>query len=207
MRLYEFGPTRSIRARWTLQELRVDFEPVTVNLVAGEHRQPEFLRINPAGRLPVLVDGDLTLTESVAIAQYLAEKYPEGRLLPDDLAERARVHRWLFFAATELEQPLWRITRHTSLYPEARRLPAEIPVARDDFREMAAVAERELDGRVFVVGDRVSIADFVLAYTLDWAGEARLLDEFPSLRAYMERMYARPKAPLRIAEAFRRIRG
>jgi glutathione S-transferase len=47
----------------------------------------------------------------------------------------------------------------------------------------------------------------VLAYTLDWAGEARLLDEFPSLRAYMERMYARPKAPLRIAEAFRRIRG
>jgi len=207
MRLYEFGPTRSIRARWTLQELGVDFEPVTVNLVAREHRRPEFLRINPAGRLPVLVDGDLTLTESVAIAQYLAEKYPEGRLLPDDLAERARVHRWLLFAATELEQPLWRITRHTSLYPEARRLPAEIPVARDDFREMAAVAEHELDGREFVVGDRVSIADFVLAYTLDWACEARLLDEFPSLRAYMERMYARPKAPLRIAEAFRRIRG
>jgi glutathione S-transferase len=180
---------------------------VTVNLVAREHRRPEFLRINPAGRLPVLVDGDLTLTESVAIVQYLAEKYPEGRLLPDDLADRARVHRWLLFAATELEQPLWRITRHTSLYPEARRLPAGIPVARDDFREMAAVADHELDGREFVVDDRVSITDLVLAYTLDWAGEARLLDEFPSLRAYMERLYARPKAPLRIAEAFRRIRG
>jgi glutathione S-transferase len=72
---------------------------------------------------------------------------------------------------------------------------------------MAAVAEHELDGREFVVGDEVTIADFVLAYTLDWAGEARLLDESLRLRAYMERMYARPNAPLRIAEAFRRVCG
>ena len=207
MKLYEFPPTRSIRVRWTLQELGVEFEAVTVDLVAGEHRRPEFLRINPAGRIPVLVDGDLILTESVAIVQYLAEKYPEGRLLPDSLADRARVHRWLLFAATELEQPLWRITRHTSLYPEEKRLPGDVLIARDEFREMAAVAERDLDGREFVVGDRATIADFVLAYTLDWGGEARLLDEFPRLRAYVERMYARPKAPLRIAEAFRRIRA
>ena len=58
MTLYEFPPTRSIRARWTLQELGVPFEAVRVNLVAGEHRRPEFLRINPAGKVPVLVDGD-----------------------------------------------------------------------------------------------------------------------------------------------------
>src|SRR4029077_6127454 len=82
MRLYEFGPTRSILARWTLQELGVDFMPITVNLVAGEHRRPEFLKINPAGKLPVLVDGDLVLTESVAIVLYLAEKHPDQGLLP-----------------------------------------------------------------------------------------------------------------------------
>jgi glutathione S-transferase len=52
MKLYEFGPTRSIRARWILQELGVDFESVRVNLIAGEHQRPEFLRINPAGRFP-----------------------------------------------------------------------------------------------------------------------------------------------------------
>jgi glutathione S-transferase len=67
MKLYEFPPTRSIRARWMLQELAVDFETITVNLAAGEHRRPEFLQVNPAGKLPVLVDGDLVLTESVAI--------------------------------------------------------------------------------------------------------------------------------------------
>ena len=86
MRLYEFAPTRSIRVRWTLQELGVDFEAVTVNLVAGEHRRPEFLKLNPAGRVPVLVDDDLVLTESVAIVLYLAEKYPHKGLVPTDLS-------------------------------------------------------------------------------------------------------------------------
>ena len=207
MRLYEFGPTRSIRARWTLQELGVRFEPVTVNLVAGEHRRPEFLKINPAGKIPVLVDGDAVLTESVAIVLYLAEKYPEKGLLPGDLAGRAQVNRWLLFAATELEQPLWRISRHTALYPEHERLPGDVTLARREFKEMATVLEKHLQGRDFVVGDSATVADFVVAYTLDWGGEAKLLDEFPVLRRYMERMYARPKAPQRIAKAFESIRA
>jgi hypothetical protein len=65
MKLYGFPPTRSIRVLWMLRELGVDFEFVNVNLVAGENRRPEFLALNPAGRLPVLVDGDFVLTESV----------------------------------------------------------------------------------------------------------------------------------------------
>ena len=85
MKLYEFAPTRSIRVRWTLQELGIDFEAVTVNLVAGENRSPAFLKLNPAGKLPVLVDGDLVLTESIAIVLYLAEKYPEKGFIPADL--------------------------------------------------------------------------------------------------------------------------
>jgi glutathione S-transferase len=65
---------------------------------------------------------------------------------------------------------------------------------------MAAVAEQHMQGRKFVVGDDVTVADFVLAYTLDWANEVKLLDRCPQLLAYMERMYARPKAPQRIAQ-------
>ncbi len=126
IKLYEFGPTRSIRARWTLQELGVDFDPIRVNLIAGEHQRPEFLKINPAGKIPVLVDGDLVLTESVAIVLYLGEKYSAKGLLPADLGQRAQVNRWLLFAATELEQPLWRISRHTALYPEEQRLPEDV---------------------------------------------------------------------------------
>lgn len=71
---------------------------------------------------------------------------------------------------------------------------------------MAPVMDRHLEGRAFLVGDRATVADFVAAYTLDWANEVRLLDDLPRLRAYMERMFARPKAPLRIAEAFASLR-
>jgi glutathione S-transferase len=202
MRLYEFGPTRSIRVRWTLQELGVPFEATTVDLRRGEHRRPEFLAINPAGKLPVLVDDGVVLTESIAIVLHLAEKFPAAGLLPRALGKRAQAYRWLLFAATELEQPLWRITRHTSLYPEEKRIPAELPLAANDFREAAAVLDAHLDGREFVLGDDVSVADFALAYTLDWANELELLKELGHARSYMERMYARPKAAPRIAAAF-----
>jgi glutathione S-transferase len=207
MKLYEFAPTRSIRVRWTLQELGVDFEAITVNLVKGEQRSPEFLKLNPAGKLPVLVDGDLVLNESVAIALYLAEKYREKGFLPTDLRERADVHRWLLFAATELEQPLWRISRHTALYPEAKRLPGDVVLASEEFKAMAAVVAKHMERREYVVGDRATVADFVMAYTLDWGNEAKLLGEFPPLLSYVERMYARPRAPMRIAQAFATIRG
>lgn len=198
MKLYEFSFTRSIRARWTLQELGVDFESVKVNLFAGEARKPAFLEINPAGKLPALVDGDLVLTESAAIVLYLAEKY--GKFLPTDAKGRAEVNKWLLFTVTELEQPLWRIAKNKDLYPEAQRLAADIPLASQDFRSMADVAEKHMQGRTFVAGDSVTVADFVLAYTLDWANEVQLLDRSPQLVAYMERMYARPKAPQRIAQ-------
>lgn len=202
MKLYEFPPTRSLRVRWILQELGVDFEPMRVNLQAGGNRQPDFLAINPAGKVPTLVDGDEVLTESAAIALYLGEKYADKGLLPRDLSERAQVYRWMLFAVTELEQPLWRITRHTRLYPEDRRLPAEIALAREDFLRMAPVLDAQLNGRKFVVGERFSVADPVIAYTLDWANILQLLGDFPKLVDYMEAMYSRPAAPPRIMDAF-----
>jgi len=209
MKLYGFPPTRSVRVLWTLRELDVDFEFVNVDPSRGELRRPEFLAVNPAGKLPVLVDGDFVLTESVAIVLYLAEKYPEKGLLPAGLRARAEVNRWLLFCATELEQPLWRITRHRLLYPPEKRLAAEIPIARQDFLDMAAVLERHMEGRQFLVGDKATVADFVAAYTLDMASimdELELLGGLPRLRTFMERMYERPKAPPRIAQAFASLR-
>lgn len=202
MTLYGLGPTRSLRVLWALQELDAEFEFVPVNILAGETQRPEFLRLNPAGKLPVLVDGDLVLTESAAIVMYLAEKYAAKGLMPTDLEERAQAYRWSLFAVTELEVPLWRIAKHTFLYPEDRRLPAEIALARQDFTAMAVVLERHMAGRDFIVGSTMTIADCITAYVVDWGNEVGLIDGNPNLKAYLERMYARPKAPQRIAEAF-----
>ncbi len=207
MKLYGFGPTRSLRALWCLRELGTDFEFVPVNLMAGEHRRPEFLALNPAGKLPVLVDGDSVITESAAIVLYLAEKHPEKGLLPRDLGERAQVYRWVMFAITELEQPLWRIAKHTFLLPEDQRLPQDVALATRDFTAMASVLERHMQGRQFIVGDRITAADCVTAYLMDWANENHLIDAFPNLKAYLDRMYARSTAPQRIAEAFASVRA
>jgi glutathione S-transferase len=205
MKLYEFPPTRSIRPRWMLQELEVPFESIRVNLPKGEHRSPAFLKLNPAAKVPVLVDDDLVLNESVAIVLYLAEKYREKGFLPGDPRSRAEMDRWLLFTVTELEQPLWRIAKHTSLLPEPRRIARDVTLAGEEFTEMAPVLEQHLESHEFVAGDRVTAADFVVAYTLDWANEAKLLSNFPASTGYMERMYGRPRAALRIREAFKQI--
>ena len=207
MKLYGFGPTRSLRALWGLKELGLEYEFIPVNLVASEHRRPEYLALNPAGKVPVLVDGDLIIPESAAIVLYLAEKYPQSGLMPTRLDQRAQVYRWVMFAMTELEQPLWRITKHTFLYPEEKRLPKDVDLAREDFTAMAAVLERHIEGRRFIVGDRVTAADCVTAYLMDWANEQHLLDGFRNLQAYLQRMYARSSAPQRIAEAFASIQA
>ncbi|MBS0421370.1 MAG: glutathione S-transferase family protein [Proteobacteria bacterium] len=205
MVLYEFTPTRSLRPRWVLQELEVPFEAVNVDLLEGEQRAADFLKLNPAGQVPVLVDGEVVLSESVAIALYLAEKYPDKHLLPADPTHKAQVYKWLLFTTTALEQPLWRMAKHSTLYPQEKRIPAEINLAREDFLAIAGVADQHLSTREYLVGGALTVADLILAYTLDWAHAAGVLGTFKHLQAYMERMYRRPSAPIRISEALRRV--
>ncbi len=205
MKLYEFAPTRSIRVRWTLQEMGIPFESEQVRLTAGEHRTPQFLQLNPAGKVPVLVDGETVLNESVAIVLYLAEKFPDKGFFPTDVRERGDAYRWLLFTATDLEQPLWRIARNQAVYPEQQRVSADIPNARREAQEAASIIDAHLAGRTFMVGERVSVVDFVTAYTLDWAANAGCLERCSHADAYLTRMYARPKAALRIAEAFKQV--
>ena len=158
MKLYGLAGTRSERALWALRELGSEFDFVSVNLRAGEHQRPDFLAINPAGRVPVLVAGERIIPESAAIVLYLAEKFPEKGLLPADPAQRAQIYRWVMFAMTELEQPLWRMTKHSFLYPQEKRIPADIELAQEEFRAMAAILDRHMEGRDFIVGDRITAA-------------------------------------------------
>ncbi|MGE0488597.1 MAG: glutathione S-transferase family protein [Vulcanimicrobiota bacterium] len=202
MKLYGTPPTRVIRVLWLLNELGLECEMVPVDLRAGEHRTDRFLAINPAGKVPVLVDGEVVLTESAAIALYLAEKCPDQGLIPQNLGLRAQMYRWIFFLVTEIEQPLWRMARHSSIYPEEQRLPADVKLAASECKQMAAVLEEHMRGREFLVGDGLTVADLLAAYTLDWAGQVKLLEQCPNLKAFVARMYARPTAPPTIAEAF-----
>src|SRR3546814_17344738 len=92
------------------------------------------------------------------------------------------MYRWIFFLGTEIEQPLWRIARHTFIYPEDKRLPQDAALARQECLAMVAVLERHMAGREFMAGDRLSVADFTAAHTLEWAKEAEMLDDAPRER-------------------------
>jgi glutathione S-transferase len=202
LKLYGTPPTRALRVVWLLNELGLEHELHPVDLMQDEHHQQDFLSLNPAAKVPVLVDGNLVLTESAAIQLYLAEKYPQAGFIPETLEDRAQMYRWMFFLVTEVEQPLWRIARHTFVYPDEKRIPQDVELARQECLEMIAVLERHMSEREFMVGDRLSVADFNAAYTLDWANTEEVLESAPRLRDYLKAMFARPTAPPTIAEAF-----
>jgi len=206
MKLYGFAPTRTIRALWMLRELDLDFEYVQVDLTKGEHHRPEFLAVNPAGKVPVLVDDDFVLSESVAIVLYLAEKYPEKGFLPAPASPCAGESLAALHGDGARATALAHRAPHAPL-SDREAAGREIPIARQDFLDMAAVMEKHLETRPVLVGENVTVADFVAAYTADMASVVHLLEALPNLRAYMERMYARPKAPQRIAQAFASLRG
>ena len=200
--LYGSLPTRVGRPLWLLNELNLPCTFVDVDLRAGGQFAAEFTTLNPAGKVPVLTDGTFTITESAAICLYLAERYGGGRFLPENPFDRALMHQWMFFLATEIEQPLWRMALHKFGYDKAERNAGEIELAKRDCRRMISVLDSHLESREFMVGQALSVADFIAAYTLDWAEAEGLLEGAPKAEAYLKKMYARPLAPPRIKEAY-----
>src|SRR5262245_34371738 len=182
MKVFGYPATRSARVVWTLEEAKAAYEYVHVNLLTGEARQATYLGINPGGKVPALSDGELTLTESGAICMYIADKYPAAKLAPlPATRERALFHRWCLFALTELEQPLWTLSKHVFVLPEKYRVPAILDTARYEFVRAAGVLAKGLGDREFIVGDTFSVADILLANTLNWARTRKVAIEPPSL--------------------------
>jgi glutathione S-transferase len=193
LRLYGFPNTRSARALWALEEAGVEYTYVHVDLLKGEGRRSPFLEINPGGKLPALVDGNLILTESAAICIYIADKVPAAQLAPAHASpERAKFHQWCFFALSELEQPVWTLSKHTFALPEKYRVRAIMDTARWEFGRAANVLAAGLGEREYIVGDSFTAADILLANTLNWARARSVPIEHATLNAYADRMLARP---------------
>ncbi len=193
MKLYGTPNTRSTRVAWALEEAGAEYEFILVQLAKGEHKQPAFLSVNPAGKVPTLVDGDLVLSESAAICTYIGDKFPQSGLVPpvSDPANRALYLQWCFFAMTELEPPLWAMARHTRLYPKERQVPAVVETCKWEFERAATVLSQHLQGREYAVGSSFTAADIILTRILNWArGQEITLNE--TLGNYTDRMLARP---------------
>jgi glutathione S-transferase len=182
------------RVRLAAAVLGIELEEKPLDFAKGEHKSADYLALNPNGAVPTLVDGDFVLTESRAIMQYLASKKPESGLLPKDEAARADVTRWQFWDAAHFSPQLGTITFEKiikSLMGIGEPDASKIQDALTNFRRFAAVLDKRLAGRQYVVGDRLTIADLTLGSSLMYAQQTDVpLNEFPNLQAWFARITA-----------------
>ncbi len=192
MKIYGYPSTRSTRVLWAAEEVGIEYEFIPIDLGKGAGRQPDYLQINPGGKVPALVDDGIILTESAAICTYLGERFPESGLVPAaGTIERARYLQWCFFVIGELEQPLWTLAKHTFALPPAQRVPEVKATARWEFERAADVLAAGLGDREFILGARFSAADILIAHTLGWAKSADASFPQPNLGTYLERVSSR----------------
>ncbi len=193
MELYGVASSRARRALWTLEEIGAEFTFHRVDIGKGEHRQPAFLAINPNGKVPALVDGDITLFESGAICTHIAQRYPEASLLPEPGSRDAALcQQWLFWVVSELEQPLWNMAKHRFILPKELRLAAMAEVATYEWQRPSEILAAHLAGREYMVGDRFTLADIFVGHTLNWARGVKVDLGGEVTEGYLDRMLARP---------------
>jgi glutathione S-transferase len=182
------------RVRLTAAVLGLPLEEKWLDFTKGEHKNPEYLALNPSGAVPTLVDGDFALTESRAIMQYLASKKPDSGLLPRDEQARAEVTRWQFWDASHFSPQLGTLVFEKVIKammgigePDQRKIQEAIT----SFRRFAAVLDGRLDGKQYVVGNSLTIADLTIAASLMYAKRTGApLGEFPNIQSWFSRLSA-----------------
>ncbi len=186
MKLYFAPKTRATRPRWLLEELGVPYELVNIDLEKGEHKQLPYLRVHPLGQVPALVDGDVTVYESIAICMYLADKFIEKKLAPAFGApERAAYYQWMLFAAATLEPPISEYFTHTQALPADKRNPEIAAKAKEKALAAIKAVEHAMLGKMYLVGEKFSAADVVVGSIMRFAESMKLLADAPDLASWL----------------------
>ncbi|HEY9544992.1 MAG TPA: glutathione S-transferase N-terminal domain-containing protein [Solimonas sp.] len=194
IQLYTAPTPNGWKVSVTLEELGLPYEARLVNLLANEQKQPEFLRLNPNGRIPVIVDpcgpnGELVLFESGAILMYLAEK--TGRLLPRDPGARLLALQWLMFQMGGIGPMMGQANVFYRYLPE--KIPTAIDRYRNECRRLFAVLDTRLADVEWLAGAEYSIADIAnwcWVRTYKWSGVS--IEGLPHLRRWLDAIKERP---------------
>lgn len=160
-KLYGISGSRAIRSIWAIEETGIEYEHIAAHFFE-DTKTPEYLAINPNGRVPALIDGDLTLFESMAINLYLTKQYG-GSLYPDNPADEARAIQWSVWAISEIEPLQMQIVVQKFFTPEDKRDAAVIAAAGKGLERPFGVLDAHLDQRPYLLGDTFSVADLNVA--------------------------------------------
>lgn len=182
----------SRRASLTARQADVAFDEVVLDFGKGEHKAPEFLAINPNGMVPALVDEDLELFESRAMMQHIALKNPASGLFPSDDRVRTEIARWQFWDASHFARALGDLAFEKLLKPMmgiGEPDPAKVDDALERFARYAAVLNTHLDGRAWLAGDALTIADLTIAASMTYAAPCQVpVADHPHLAAWFGRV-------------------
>jgi glutathione S-transferase len=190
--LFHAAKSRSVRVRWLLEELGVPYEVKTLTFTPDSLKGAEYAKVNPLGRVPAIVDGDVTMFESGAIVEWLLEQYGQGRLAPKPGSPtRPAYLQWFHFAEGTALPPLSDFVQHAFLRPEAQRIPAMVPDAQRRAAEWLDVVEQALAGKTWITGEEFTAADVMLGYALGLAQLVGMVGDRPNVTAYLARCAAR----------------
>jgi glutathione S-transferase len=160
--LYGSPKSSAGRCIWALEEAGVAFTLKEIDMRAKEHKSPEFLKINPNGKVPALTDGDVTLFESMAINHYIAEAYKKD-LLGNTPAEKGLVSQWSFWASSELQGPIIEIFIQKFFMPADKRDDKVVEENLKILPELFTVLNNSLQNKKYLVGNQFTLADLNVA--------------------------------------------
>jgi glutathione S-transferase len=183
--LYHHPFSRASNVVWMLEEVGVPYEIRHVDIMGGAHKAPEIVALNPMGKLPILTEGDVVVTESAAIGLYLADRHAYGRLAPrvDDPA-RGTYLRWSLFAPSVIEPGAM-----------AKMSGWEFKASQAGWgshEAMLSAMESAIANRAFILGDTFSMADIIFGGTVRYMLTFKMLEPRPAFTAYAGRLASRP---------------
>lgn len=185
--LFHAAPSRSSIVRWMLEELGEPYDVRILNLLKGEQREPDYLAINPMGKVPALMHGEAVITEAPAICTYLADAFPQAKLnIPVGDDRRGPYLKWLFFAPACIEPAIT-----DRAYPRKEE-PHRGTLGYGDFDLVMDVTAKGLEPGPYLMGEQFTAADVVVGSTLRWGLMFKLLPERPEFVAYVRRLEQRP---------------
>ena len=185
LKLYHHPYSRAAGVVWTLEEVGEPYELVFVDLFKGAQKTGDMLALNPMGKVPLLVDGDAVVSESAAIALYLADRYASGRLAPRlDDPRRGAYFRWTLFAPSVIEP--------ASMAKAAGWQYKPSQAGWGDYEAVMSAIEQALTTGPFLLGEMFSIADVVFGGTLRFMTRFKMMTASSQIAAYLARLDARP---------------
>jgi glutathione S-transferase len=186
--LYHAAPSRSSIVHWMLEELGQPYDLHLLSFTKGDNRAPDYLAVNPMGKVPALKHGDTVVTEAAAICAYLADEFPQAKLnVPVGDPRRGVYLKWLFFGPSCIEPAI--MDRAFPRKEDARREA----LGYGDFDTVTDVVAKAVGGKgPYIMGEQFTAADVVIGSTLRWGMMFKLIPERPEFAAYVARIAERP---------------